>query len=477
MLNQAAPLLANYGLSAGLEVTSFQPEMLSQSDWWSRLLQLHWGGLFATRVQLVSNCKIKRVYYKPEKQTYRVYLTATIQAANGQHLGEQDLFAHLLPPQELEAQWRQAQNRSWVQPAFGPAMCLIPEPGMIVWAYPNDPKVPGAALLAESAKVLAQLQAAPTAFGLQPEQQPVGLTAKLAKYVTGQRCGYLYTVQLADGSEHPLYAKAYRQTAGKRANQIWQQVWDSAARKNGRLHLPQPYSYDSEHHILWQETSSGQPLAKILDSVDLPQIAANVGHQLAALHNSNFDLPAGDGIEQEKAELKKCITAVQRSLPQIADRCNKLYARLLDNPEASQPSVQVPIHASFKPSHILVDGDRCTIIDFDGTTWGDGAYDLGRFIAHLRGTEAKGKLDSAIVEASVANLCRAYNESANQPISQARINWFTSSLLLSSHINKLVKRLLKAFNHVGDEQIDRLLTLAEQATTHHPLAKEGTHVV
>lgn len=491
MLNKTAKMATDYSLAAGLEVIPFQDKTLSQSDWWTPLLQMHWGELFAAGEQVVSSCKINRVYYKSEKQSYRVYLKARIESRNGRFLGEQALFAHLLPEYDLQYQWVQAKAKSWTQPTFGPAVCLIPQPGMIIWAYPNDPKVPGIALLADSSKILAKLQENPVAFGLKPSQQPIAIkTATLTKYVTSQRCGYLYEVELADGTHQALYGKAYREASGAQAQAIWQQIWNSPARQQGDLLLPEPYSYDVERHILWQEVVKGRPLAKILPKVDLPQIASNVGHQLAALHNLQLDLPTGNTLEQERGELAKCLTAVSRFLPQIANRCQKLYEHLLSDPETLQQTGLVPIHASFKPSHILVENGRsadnhstnyrCTLIDFDGTVIGDAGYDLGRFIAHLRGAEAKGKLDSATVEKAIINFCTAYNQAANQPVAQVRINWFTTSLLLSSHIYKLIKRLSK--KRLDDKQIDRLLTLAEQTLStgtlnNDLLDKEATHVI
>lgn len=450
-------------LEAESTSASFQPEQLSDSSWWLQLLKAHWDDDFTTGQRQLLACKIKRVYYKPENQSYRVYLDVKVGDANGRYLDSQILFAHLFPRHELYQQWTAAQAQTWTQPVFGPPIFLILDYSMIVWAYPNDPRLPGLALLANTEQVLTTLQADPAAFGLPEAQTPIAIKqAVLTKYVASQRCGYFYDVVLSDGSTHPLYAKAYRPSKGKEAAVAWQQVWDSSARRQNQLSLPNPYSYDPTRHILWQEAVTGQPLAKMLPEANLPQLAAGAGHQLAMLHNLKLDIPVGITIEDEKEDLGRNLTSISRALPMLADRCQRIYERLLSSLETLQSAPLVPIHASFKPSHLLVENGRCTLIDFDGTALGDAAYDLGRFIAHLRAAEAKGRLDPETVNRAVTCFITTYNRSADNPVALTRINWFTTSLILSSHINKVVKRMLKQANVGHNGQLDRLLTVAEQ---------------
>lgn len=462
MLNLGTKAVVN-GLDAATEKTAFQPEQLSRADLWEQLLERYWGGFVATGEQTILTCRVKRLYYKPEKGTCRVYLNVKVGSANGRFLGEQILFAHLLPSTEIQHTWQAVQAQHWAQPAFGPPVFLIPEPSIIVWAYPNDPHLPGLPLLSNKESVLSALRTAPEAYGLACNQQAVTIEqTTLTKYVAGQRCGYIYDIGLEDDTTHRVYAKAYRAKAGTAAAAVWQQVWNSPARERGELSMPEPYSYDLQHHILWQEMLEGQPLAKILHDVDLAAVTADAGRQLAALHSLALDVPSGITLEHEKGQLAKSLTAVSRAFPRAAARCQQLYERLLSDPETLQKVNLVPIHASFKPSHLLVANDRCSLIDFDGTVLGDAAYDLGRFIAHLRGAESKDKLDADTVNHAVAALCQAYNQAASRPVAQSRMNWFAASLILSSHINKVVKRMLKTHDQFGADHIDRLLSLAEQ---------------
>jgi len=113
------------------------------------------------------------------------------------------------------------------------------------------------------------------------------------------------------------------------------------------------------------------------------------------------------------------------------------------------------VHASFKFSHIFESEKGIAFIDFDGANIGDPGYDVGRFLSRFYRMKAFHKISPRLAKQSIRNFREAYNQLANKPMSQKRINWFTASHLVSSDIYKLVKR-------ADPVNLSKLLHLADQ---------------
>jgi aminoglycoside phosphotransferase (APT) family kinase protein len=405
----------------------------------------------------VEACVIDRLYYSPDGGC-RILFTADIRRRH--EIGRQVFFGKLFRSQSAQAVFNALERNNLAPPKFGPAVAYIPEWEMILWAYPNDPDLPGLALMADAKKILARAKASPEKFGL--ARPPAAAAAQMAKYVPGMRCGYIYEMALAatDSQENQapcrVYGKAYRDDEGEKAYAVMQQIWESAARRAGDLVLPQPYSYDPEARIFWQEALSGQPLAKIAATIpNLSEMAKEIGARLAAFHNLHLALRLKMTLEMQIAEMRQSAQAISRAFPDHAPRCAALGQKLEAAAAKLGPGPLTPVHASFKFSHIFAAAKGVAFIDFDGANLGDPGYDLGRFMAHLYKLQAHGKIAPAAAERTVENFCASYNRAASAPLPQERINWFAASHLLSSQIYKSVKRM-------DPRSVGKLLEMAER---------------
>lgn len=440
------------------------PERLAE------VMQVHLGPRFASGKLRVDRCKIGRVYYKPGPDgSCKIRLKARIRASDGSEVGKQMFFGHVFPSGLVQTKFEKVRGRARAQPAFGQPVALIPDWNMILWAYPNDPGLVGLPTLSAPDKVLAMMQRAPERFGLAADQTLVEIEACLTKYVPGRRCGYIYRTKVAVGddsgstAEHMVYGKAYRDQAGRAAYDILEQIWGSEARQRGALCLPEPYSYDEDLNILWQEALPGRPLSKMPPDIDLPTIAVEIARQLAAFHGTELDLPTRVNSELELANLRERVEIISRTFPQVAERCAAVQKRLTKCADDLGRRVLTPVHGSFKFSHTFAGGGQVALIDFDGANLGDPAYDLGHFVAHLRGMEAAGKVAGEVAEKTVENFCTAYHEETAFSLSRERIMWFAASLIMSSQIYRMVKRSYKVVERYDPNEMAKLLTLAEQA--------------
>src|SRR5512143_1779651 len=113
-----------------------------------RRLQPHFGD----GVQLVQ-LKIGRFTYKPERHAHFAYRIKLLDRARGV-AAKHVVHGRMEPPQESAHTWRKMRRRDWVQPAYGPAVLHFEDLGVVLWGFPNDPKLPGIERVAQPAAML-----------------------------------------------------------------------------------------------------------------------------------------------------------------------------------------------------------------------------------------------------------------------------------------------------------------------------------
>jgi len=401
------------------------------------------GAPFRTGGLRIGKCKIKRVYYKPGPEgNCRLHFRVRIEDPERGEAGEQTFFAQLWPKAVIEERYALAQARKLRVPEFGEPVVLIPEWNMILWAYPNDPRLLGLADLSDPETVLGLIQENPTAFGLPTFRRPQSIRGQITKYVPSQRCGSLFELKLDDGAEtgHVVYGKAYRKVAGPRAFDIAQKIYASEPAQRGDLILPEPFSYDSERHIFWQGALEGRPLAKAGAGDCLPDISEEVGHRLAFFHAAEIDLPVRRTLDSQLRDLTKSVEAITSTFPEFEERVGALHRRLVEHVTTLGAEPRTPVHGSFKFSHVFLNKGRVAFIDFDGATLGDPTYDVGRFIAHVTEMKTSLKMPPELADDAIARFVSGYNDNAATPLEGERIRWYASSLVLSSQVYKAVKR-------------------------------------
>lgn len=403
----------------------------------------------------IRGIKVKRIYYKPGRSC-RLTFEAKIRTAAGGK-GEQFFYGKIVPEPKPASLFRRAQRARLVAPRFGPPVALLADLGMVVWAYPNDPNLPGLALLADRAAVKATVERDPAAFGLPAGGTLEELRAGVGKYVPGQRCGYRYRGiwRTAAGEQTvQFYGKAYQPGLGRGAHDIMMQLVATEACRSGRLRVAQPYAFDAGADVVWQEMLPGESFAKEASALDLEAWAGPVAASLAAFHSSRLDLGPGLGLSQELEELAASSAKIERAYPQFASRVAALRQRLQAAAASLPPVPSGPVHGSFKISHVFDVGGQAAFIDFDGAGIGDPTYDVGRFLAHLAVAGLNSKTDAEKIAAAIERFRTSYSAGVPWGWPATRVHWYTAALLLSSQAYKCVKR-------IAPERVGAILSAAE----------------
>jgi hypothetical protein len=412
----------------------------------------------------VEDCAITDFNYKPGR-----FCSMVLKAFIYQHkrrVGEQLYFAELTTRNKAESsryEHTEQPKNKLLDPMFGPAVLFIPEWNLTMWAFPNDPNLPGLALIEDKETLARQLKASPEKFGFSgTDDTPVSVSTRITKYVPGKRCGVLLSVDLSKNGgvsvpqEYTVYGKAYSTGNGQEAYEIMQQIWESEAVRSGDLLLPQPYSFDKDYRIFWHQAIDGRPLAKTAcDVEDLPAISQEIGRRLAAFHNTKLCLKKKQTFEMCLQELKRAVSAISRSFPETSRFVEKLRDQLQEMAGKLNKEITTPLHFSFKLSHIFLTKSGIFFIDFDGAKLGDPGYDIGRFNAHLHKMDVEGKIKPGLAKETMIQFRDAYNNAAVIPLEQERIDWFTAFHLIASQAYKAVKRM-------NPKSLNKLLTTVDE---------------
>jgi len=372
----------------------------------------------------------------------------------GNHVQEQLFFGRLHPLGGLAEAPGATRARSLMLPERGPAAFSLPMLRLEMWAYPNDPDLPGLSVMLDRERLLAAMKARPSAFGLLAP--PSDVQAELVKYVPGKRAGVKLHVTSAAGADPAaIYGRACRDRAGEHNHRVLTNLWESAPRRAGAFQIPRPLGYDDASHIVWQEALSGLPIGKHADLDErLPRLTAAIGESLAALHDASLDVPSKGTLGSLAEDLSTALSVIGETYPEHAGRCAALAETLLATAPAA-PGPRVCVHGSMKLDHLFETERGVAFIDLDGAGTGDAAYDLGCWVAHLHRLGAAGRVSASTVAGARTEFVESYLRRARVPIDRATVDWSIAAHLVGGAVAKAVKRMDPRF-------LDALLSRAEE---------------
>jgi hypothetical protein len=392
--------------------------------------------------------KVERLTYKPGRSarfSYRLKLVEPVTGEKWRHV----LHGRMEPAEEMAALYKKMRKRAWVEPRFGPALIWFEDLCMLLWGFPNDPKLHGIERVAQPEGLRETLRAVP-ALGFQPER----CDSSIVKYVPGKRLVMRH--KLAAGRERAtIYSKTYSHERGAAIHAVMRHLWERAQREPEALTLPEPLAWLPECNTLLLRGLPGTAAIGELHGPGLQRCMQQAGRGLAHIHTSGVL-----GLERwgEAHELENFLGATGMLQRWDADLAAPV-ARLRALAEAGLATLErcepVSIHGAFRFTQLLSYRDRLALVDFDGFKQGHPMCDAGGFVAHLFYLMAKGELEPAAARTAVAAFLDAYAETA--ACAPRALHWYTALILVGKHAQKCVKRL----KDDGDTKIRVLLDVAE----------------
>jgi tRNA A-37 threonylcarbamoyl transferase component Bud32 len=265
-----------------------------------------------------------------------------------------------------------------------PPFAYVPELDLLLQVFPHDYRLPA----------LDQLIAGPP-----PELVPALIEemgpgdwelnswqAETVQYRVDMRAILRLTVGAADrsiggSSERQFYAKIYRDVEqGRRAHRAQYELHEQATAVGKHLVVTKPIIYSDTLRTLVTGAIPGTSLSKIIGR-GKGSIAAvqNAARAVAEFHKLEIAAPQRS-LAEDMARLRAAQATIASARPDLAGEVGVVVQAVASGLESAPSSL---IHGDLKPDHILIDGDRVALIDFDLYGAADPVVDIAHLLAFL----------------------------------------------------------------------------------------------
>lgn len=405
------------------------------------LLTPHFNG----GVELL-HVKVGRLAYKPGRNARIAYRLKLLDRDRVQvHV----LHGRLETPAEAAHLHKKMRKRDWAAPNYGPPLLHFEELGLVLWGFPNDPKLPGIDAIAQNRAATTLASQVPALAGL------TRCDSTIVKYVPGKRLVMKHRIVLGS-SRRIVFTKTWAHDRGAAIHAVMHDLWRHSQDDPAAFVCPEPLAFLPDSNTLVLAALPGTAALGTLQGGEAERAMTQAGHGLARLHTG----PA-QGLDAwtEAHEFENFLGAtamLERHEPDWAPA----IARLRASAERSRLRVEavppVPIHTAFRFSQLLDFRGRLAVVDFDGFRAGHPMCDAGSFVAHLLYLVAKDELAEDAARRAIADFVAAYRQAAPGGAPPAALAWYTAVILVAKHAQKCVKRMKSE----GDVKVERLLDRA-----------------
>jgi Phosphotransferase enzyme family len=259
--------------------------------------------------------------------------------------------------------------------------CRAGEPDLM-WAFPDDPALPGLAMATDGAHVRRRLRPRPAEVVVEPLRYRPRRRAVLRYRFDGNRV---------------LFGKVVTPRRGRRLLAL-----ADALRSTGlRLALPVGHTGPG---ALVLPALSGTPLREVLLAGGPLPPPDHVAALSVELHQRCSSLLASDGLPGSTRRMVDPGTAlcaaqmVARLLPGEGCAAGRLAEAVIGWAEGSEPPEEWIVHGDLYENQVFVDGQTLGLVDLDDLGPGDPLLDAANFSAHLRVLAASGPPAAAVIQ-------------------------------------------------------------------------------
>ena len=354
--------------------------------------------------QEVAGCAIERVKYRPGRSALVLYRLSL-----GENMPEALVYATVYPA------------------------------GIALRAFPDDRKLPGLRLLADPARLRAELL-------------PWDCTLARVSYFPEHAYTARVTVNRGGGREWTLYAKTQSTARGEHTFALLQDLH----KKN--LHCARPLLYHAASATLVQEAVPGSTAESLAVQGRLcGALAASVGASVAALHGTQLDGLARIDAPAGLTRLHDVVRVLGAVMPQAAAQARKVVGQLEKRlPPASPPST---LHGDLHLNNILVDSGRVALVDLDDLCLGPAEAELGSFVAALA-YRATLHGERGMHQATIERFLAGYAEHASRAIFMDHVAWYAAAALIHERAWRCLTSLKPGRLALIDELIGEASELA-----------------
>lgn len=269
-------------------------------------------------------------------------------------------------------------------PALEP-FSYIPDLDMLVQVFPYDYELPALPLLmAGPTPELGSLLLA--RFGPGDWREEVWDIEPI-RYQAGSRATLRLTGRARDSvtdrtEERRFYAKIYQaEEKGEQTYQVMRALWDKASAGGEGFTVGRPIAYLSDLRTLVQEEAPGATLRDVLIREDEATPAVRrAARALATLHLDHLPTPQHRHLQDQIYDLEKRVELLRRACPHLGPEIEEVAGAVVAGLEEGPLA---PTHCDLSLGHILLDGDRLSLLDLDAFAEADPILDVANVLSQL----------------------------------------------------------------------------------------------
>jgi ABC-type transport system involved in cytochrome bd biosynthesis fused ATPase/permease subunit len=284
--------------------------------------------------------------------------------------------------------------------AFTSPAILVRELGLVLYAFPLDPELPGLVPATDPPELLEML--GPLLTSSVPGLLLQGCRTEVVRYGRGScvlRYELAWRLQSSRRSlKQVLYGKVYEggqgRLVGPALTALRQHVPDGSA-SSLPFRVPRFQAYLSDLRLALVEAVPGSPLLPSLvrarAGVAVPPAAAGLTLEgavvacariAAGLHRSSIPVGVPRTLAEEIDQVRAAVDDLAPMAPAIAASLHRHLGSIGDL-DLESPGPLGVAHGDLEPTQILFDGPTTSLVDFDTVCLAEPALDLGQFTGHL----------------------------------------------------------------------------------------------
>ncbi len=387
----------------------------------------------ATLRARVENCAIERVQYRPGRRC-RVLYRLNLREASG-NKSEQWFYGKLMRPGQAQREYEKAlvdenlRNGAW-QP-----VTIWPDLEMVVWTFPNDPRMPQLAKAVDPRRIREHIDANLKVWGLSRAWRCTEVAVEPVKYMPGKRCVLRCHAHLASSFGESRTLSFYSKSYGDAMSHYHFKVLAKVHQQLGHvINIPRPLLHWDETNTFWQEPCAGRPLIDVLEEYNWEELFPRLGRVLASFHQSRCA-----GLLQFDALEHACDSAQEdaESLGWLVPEQREFFQRTLEVLTSAKEKLarahfpSAPIHGALRLEQIVAAGQEVALVDFDAAAFGDPLYDVAEFIASLQYLAFTRGLAPQRLARAAELFQKSYAQHAPWPLDSQRLAWYAVVSLLS----------------------------------------------
>ncbi len=297
--------------------------------------------------------------------------------------GRQMIYAKAYQNGRSLKKFKRVDPERLFSPRFGEALVHLPELGLLVWAFPNDLKLPRLPEIADSEKVRQYLpyQSLPT--GLAQQKDITEIKIEVIRHKPETRCTFRYQIY-GKGTKQPvtIYGKMFRYNLAKavyhRMDILWKRSKDPAC-----FSVPQPLGYCEKIKTVWQAEMPGKPLPGELSLDNCQKFMKTAAIGLVGLHKTSLPVSTKKRPVDHLTKIHGKLAELARAYPRLEKPLKFLLLHLENTQPKADSFSETLIHGDFIVRQIVVHRDRLGVFDYDDFALGDPLEDVAVFMVDL----------------------------------------------------------------------------------------------